>query len=274
LKAEEPAGNLVLDDDSLIQGVPGTYYRLAMDARGQFGHKPIFEDKWGGYVQITRYIRKMQSRRSLLIWKIFGERLDGWSNDDFATETKPGDKTTLKLNGQPIEPTRHNTERADLDYTGGIMPPQEAVDAGKVQPLSDEDRRTLIRWIDLGCPIDFDYDPANPATRGFGWMCDDNRPVLTLTAPKDGANGPVSKISVGMHDYYSGLDPASFKVTADVAIDGAAPGTNLASRFEEKTQGVWELKLSKPIDASGKLIVEVKDRQGNTSRIERRFSVP
>ena len=51
------------------------------------------------------------------------------------------------------------------------MPPPEAV-AGtyvgpdgkkiKVAPLTDEDRRTLVRWIDLGCPIDLDYDPANP----------------------------------------------------------------------------------------------------------------
>ena len=62
---------------------------------------------------------------------------------------------------------------------------------------------------------------------------------------------------------------------ASAAVDGAAPGTNLAARFEEKSQGVWEMKLSKPIDAlpSGKLTVEVKDRQGNASRIDRLFSV-
>ena len=64
-------------------------------------------------------------------------------------------------------------------------------------------------------------------------------------------------------------------VTADVAIDGAAPGTNLAAKFSEGAASVWEMKLSKPIDAlpSGRLVVEVKDRQGNTSRIERLFSV-
>ena len=59
------------------------------------------------------------------------------------------------------------------------MPPPEAV-AGtyvgpdgkkiKVAPLTDEDRRTLVRWIDLGCPIDLDFDPtqarASPATAG------------------------------------------------------------------------------------------------------------
>jgi hypothetical protein len=164
------------------------------------------------------------------------------------------------------------------------MPPADAV-AGtyvgpdgkkiKVEPLTDEDRRTIARWIDLGCPIDLDYDPAHPTARGAGWMCDDNRPVLTLTRPSPGSNGPISKILVGMHDYYTGLDPATFKVTADVAVDGAAPGTNLASRFQETGPGIWEMKLSRPIDAlpSGKLTVEVKDLQGNTSRIERLFSV-
>ena len=39
------------------------------------------------------------------------------------------------------------------------MPPPDAVKAGKVAPLTDEDRRTLVRWIDLGCPIDLDVRP-------------------------------------------------------------------------------------------------------------------
>ena len=30
-----------------------------------------------------------QSRRSLLTWKLFGTRLDGWSNDDFPTFDLP-----------------------------------------------------------------------------------------------------------------------------------------------------------------------------------------
>jgi len=39
--------------------------------------------------------------------------------------------------------------------------------------------------------------------------------------------------------------------------------------------GVWELKLTAPMQklASGKLIVSVKDRQGNTICIERTFTV-
>jgi hypothetical protein len=163
------------------------------------------------------------------------------------------------------------------------MPPAEAV-AGtyvgpggqkiKVAPLSDEDRRTLVRWIDLGCPIDLDYDPAHPE-RPTGWMRDDNRPTLTLTYPRAGANPELTRILVGMHDYGSGLDPDSFEVTADFPVDGVPAGQNLASRFKPKSEGVWELALPKPVIQlpKGKLTVSVKDRQGNVSRIERTFSV-
>jgi hypothetical protein len=145
----------------------------------------------------------------------------------------------------------------------------------KVAPLTDEDRFTIVRWIDLGCPIDLDYDSRQPETRHFGWMLDDNRPVLTLTTPQPGANASLDRIPIGMHDYYTGLAPESFTVTADFLINGIAPGGNLATKFKSILEGVWELKLAAPMQkvTSGKLIVSVQDRQGNTSRIERTFTV-
>ena len=75
--------------------------------------------------------------------------------------------------------------------------------------------------------------------------------------------------------YFTGLDPESFSVTADFEIEGVAAGANLAARFQQVSQGVWELKLAQSIGSleQGKLTVSVKDRQGNTSRIERTFSV-
>src|SRR5262249_25228890 len=157
----------------------------------------------------SRYVWAFQSRRSLLIWKIFGERLDGFSNDDHPMEAVPGDPTSLQLKGQPFKQSPQNRDHPDVGYTGGIMPPPEAV-AGtyavadgkkiKVAPLSAEDKFTLVRWIDLGCPIDLDFDAANPQERGFGWMLDDTRPTLTLTYPKAGVNPPLTRIVVGMHD--------------------------------------------------------------------------
>src|SRR5262249_17518951 len=153
------------------------------------------------------------------------------------------------------------------------MPPPEAVREGKVRPLSDEDRRTLVRWIDLGCPIDLDYNPQQPQRTGRGWMLDDNRPTLTLTLPAAGRNDSLSPLLVGMHDYGSGMDITSFRVVADFEVDGVPAGQDLAPRFQQKTQGVWEWQLRQPVQrlARGTLRVEVRDRQGNLSRVERTF---
>jgi hypothetical protein len=276
-KADKLAGNLNLDADaekiaSEHRGqFPGTYYRLALDEGAKFGHKPVGWDSWGA-MQASRYIRKMQSRRSLLVWKIFGRRLDGFSNDDHPSESEPGKgDLVFKVKQVDVQKFKH---MQDIDFTGSIMPPPDAVKAGKVAALTDEDRRTLVRWIDLGCPIDLDYDPAHPDRRGEGWMADDNRPILTVTYPRAGRNEEFSRILVGMHDYYTGLDMDSFTVVADFATEGATAGTNLATKFKQKTQGVWELRLAKPITDlnKGKLTVSVKDRAGNISRIERTFS--
>jgi hypothetical protein len=263
--------------------VPGTYARLAADQAGRWGHKPLQRHGWTG-LAASRYVRLMQSRRSLLIWKVFGRRLDGWDNDDLPYEAVPGNPGSLRHKGRPVPDTPRNRELAHVGYSGGIMPPPEAV-AGtyeapggkkvKVAPLSDEDRLTLVRWIDLGCPVDLDYDPAKPEQHGNGWLLDDNRPTLTLTSPRPGANGPLTRILVGMHDYSSGLDLGSFAVVADFPIDGLAAGESLAEKFKPLPDSRWELTLARPIAdlPRGKLTVSVKDRQGNVSRVERTFSI-
>jgi hypothetical protein len=293
-KWERPAGKLVLDDYALVTAlnpaglgfsikVPGTYARLAADAAGKYGHKPLHRHGWTD-LAASRYVRLMQARRSLLIWKVFGKRLDGWSNDDFVHEAVPGDPSSLRHKGKSVPDTPQNRERSQVAYTGGIMPPPEAV-AGtyagpdgrtiKVAPLTAEDRLTLVRWIDLGCPIDLDYDPARPERRGQGWLLDDQRPTLTLTYPRAGHNESLGRVLVGMHDHGTGLDLSSFRVVADFAVDEAAAGADLAKKFRPVTQGVWELRLGRPLTElrQGRLTVAVKDRQGNLSRIERTFSV-
>ncbi|QDU30887.1 hypothetical protein ETAA8_60360 [Anatilimnocola aggregata] len=276
-EAKEPAGNLVLDDDEPISfeqhgKFPGTYYRLAVDERAKFGHKPIGYDSWG-YPNASRYVRKLQSHRSLLVWKIFGQRLDGFSNDDHPSETKPG-SGELQLKGEPVETAKYRA-KWDIDFTGSSMPPPEAVAAGKVKPLSDEDKRTLVRWIDLGCPLDRDYDPAHPDQRGLGWMLDDQRPMLTLTTPVAGENAKLEQISLGAFDSYTGLDAASLSIVADVPLAGVAAGENLADKFRETSPGVRVWKLPQPITdlPAAKLTVSIRDKQGNTTQIVRRFSV-
>jgi hypothetical protein len=283
-KSEQPPADLVLDDDKTVDlpnadDVPGTYYRLAMDYAGRFGRPPLI-GSWRN-ANASRYVRMFQSRRSLLVWKIFGRRTDGWTNDDFPTEKVAGDAATLQHRGVAIADTPANRNRADLDFTGSVMPPPKAV-AGeyvgpggkkiKVAGLSDEDRMTLVRWIDLGCPIDLDYDPDRRDASGFGWMLDDQRPTLTIASPHAGANSPLDRILIGMYDY-GGIDTDSFHVIASFAVDGAPPGENLAKRFRVVSPGVWEFRFEHPITVKdGLLSVWLKDRQGNETRIERTFS--
>jgi hypothetical protein len=284
---EKPAGNLVLNADAeSIQyrhegKFPGSYYRLALDEKAQFGHKPFGYDSWG-YPNASRYIRKMQARRSLLVWKIFGRRLDGFHNDDHPSEPKPG-AGVLRKKGEPVDEKQYRS-KWDLDYLGKQMPPPAAVEGTwkgpdgklvKVEPLSSEDRRTLVRWIDLGCPIDLDYDEKNPDRRGKGWMLDDNRPILTVTEPRAGHNLRLNRILIGMHDYYTGLDDNSFNVTASFPVNGIPAGKNLAHHFKTIAQGVRELRPRKPILSlrDARLTVSIKDHEGNTASIVRYFNV-
>ncbi len=275
---KQPAGQLNLDaDEEWIQyrhegKFPGTYYRLALDDAAKFGHKPPNWPSWG-YPNASRYIRKFQSRRSILIWKIFDDRLDGFHNDDHPSPKEPGGQTLFQK-GQQVD-ARKNRAKYDLDYDGTPMPPPAAVKAGKVEPLSDADKKNLVRWIDLGCPIDLDYDPDNPDKRGYGWMLDENRPILTLTTPVPGENSKITRILVGMHDYYTGLNENSFQVVANFAVDGAPAGKNLADKFRLLSQGVWEYRLKTPIAdlQSAELTISVRDNEGNLTQIKRSFSV-
>jgi Hydrazine synthase alpha subunit middle domain len=258
-KSARPAGNLVLDDHTVNartgQG-PATYHTLLHPRSSKS----------------QRYVWPFQSRNSPLTWKVFGKRTDGFP-ERVAPGTESDYQGYLNRGGVPFQP-----------FKGSIMPPPEAV-AGtcvgpdgqkvKVAPLTAEDRLTLVRWIDLGCPIDKDFDPRDPQKPGRGWMLDDQRPTLTLTYPKAGVNKSVARFLVGMYDYGTGLDLDSFTVVANFPVGGAAAGQNLANKFRALPGSRWELTLSRPIQElpEGRLTVSVRDRQGNLTKIERTFSV-
>jgi hypothetical protein len=261
--ALKPPAGLVLDaDDEIVPyehhgKFPGTYYRLALDGKARFGHKPVGYDSWG-YPQASRYVRMFQSRRSLLVWKLFGKRLDGFSNDDHPSESEPGSGKLVHRGAEVL--LDKNRARLDIDFVGKEMPPPES--EGKIELLTDEDRRAIVRWIDLGCPIDLDFDAKEPAKRGYGWMADDNRPILTLASPTQETVGPISKIVVGMWDYYTGLDLESFRCEVD--------GRDVTAGFQETALGVRECRLDAPVSPQ-RIVVSVKDRAGNVSRIDREF---
>jgi hypothetical protein len=263
VKHAQPAGRLALDDNrpitkrglvpwaenvQLPEGLPRTYARL------------------------VQYTWAFQSRRSPLMWMVHGQRLDGFHNDDI-----PSPALDLEDEKNVLDWCHHGKRRMyDVDYQGNVMPPPDAV-AGKakdpdgklvkVAPLLDEDKLTLARWIDIGCPIDRDAKS--------GWLLDEGRPTLTLTYPQAGINARLNRILIGMHDYGTGLDLPTFKVIADFDVNGVKAGENLGPQFKQIASNIWELRLGNPPGSlpKARLRVEVSDRQGNTARIERTFSL-
>jgi hypothetical protein len=258
-----------LDDLSLYPGpqfsyieVPGDYARLCFDSGAQWGYAPLVtvgEPVWR-QTNASRYVRLFQSRRSLLVWKVFGERLDGWTNADHPTESIPGDPNTL--------PPGATINESDLDFTGTIMPP-----AGSgVTPLTIDQKMTIARWVDLGCPINAGEGTSD---EDFGWFLDDVRPTLAVSAPRPGlANGPVSQIRFGLADAFTGVDQSTLSVTASIPVEGRPPGAELADLVQPDGEGIYAINLTAPLEEVGgvHLYVEVADFQGNITRVDLKFS--
>jgi hypothetical protein len=255
-----PAGNLALDDAGVVGGFDNTYNRLADDTAAQYGDKPVISAKaWRG-TNASRYIRSFQSRRSLLAWKIFGERLDGWTNASHPTESVPGDASTL--------PVGADANSADLDFTGTIMPPP----GSGVPPLTEDEKMTIARWIDLGAPV----DASDPTRAQFGWYNDEQKPTLTLSLPRSGkATVALSQIRIGAFDNFAGLDRSSISVKTNFSVNGKAAGTELAADLIESGDHIWTLPVNPPLTniGDGLVNVSVKDLRGNESIVARTFSV-
>ena len=119
------------------------------------------------YARLVQYSWAFQSRRSPLIWKVYGKRLDGFDNDDIASPPLDYDRREERARLVPprqeqelrrgLHRQRHAAARSGRRHLQGAG--RQAI---KVPPLSDEDKLTLVRWIDIGCPIDRDYDPKQP----------------------------------------------------------------------------------------------------------------
>lgn len=254
----EPGGSLVLDDYATYSGVPGDYARLADDRGARWGYPSLTTYGWR-QTNASRYVRSFQSRRSLLVWKVFGERLDGWTNDDHPTEAVPGDVSTL--------PAGAGANAADLDFTGEIMPPP---DSG-VPPLTDEEKLTIARWIDLGCPIDRDGSGEH------GWFLDEIRPTLEVSVPRSGRDMTVlEEIVVGVADANSGIAGGSLSIVASFDVDGRPAGAQLADLAAEIGDGIYRIAPSAPVvvPTDGEIVFEVSDVQGNTTRVVRQTPGP
>lgn len=254
-------GNLRLDME-LEKGIPKAYNCLANDSGAACGHKPVIQ-LGGSYVwrapNQSRYVRALQSRRSLLVWKVFGRRLDGMTNATAPTESVPGDASTLPAGTDPTY--------ADLDYTGTIMPPP----GSGFPPLTEDEKMMIGRWVDLGTPISY----QNALIDRDGWFSDEVRPTLYLLPAKEINREQLREIRIGMTDFGTGLDMASFSVKASFEVNGSPPQTELASKFSVVGDGIWALQLNSPLTElrDAELKVSIKDKKGNIQFINRVFSV-
>ncbi|MSP13542.1 MAG: hypothetical protein EXR62_11370 [Chloroflexi bacterium] len=225
---------------------PGTYYRLAIDNHAgcpSYGlGTPAGTETYFLEPQLTRTMRAFQSRQSLLIWKVFGARLDGRTD-----ASRSGD-----IDYNPASDTIH----PNLDSLRG---------------LTWDEKLALARWVDLGAPI-------NLAANGdaWGWFEDDLRPTLWVGPTQAQArSGAVSNIVIGAYDLESGLAPNTLHVSFNVPIGNQAAGTNFAAGMNPIDGGVITVSLPAAIDLVAQQAVitaTIQDRAGHLTQIIRTFT--
>jgi hypothetical protein len=220
---------------------PAAYFRLVLDAFAEFSAAPPNgESRW--YTpQLTRYLRAFQSRQSLLLWKIWGDRLDGRRNEDRSD---------------------------DLDLF-----PSSAHPAGVGVPgMTNEERLTLTRWIDLGAPIDLSARGASP----WGFLEDDLRPTLVVRPSVVRARqaGLVDILEIAAFDVESGVVPTSLTVTCNLRLGSFAPGSNLAAGRRLDPEGsILRLVLPRRVRMTEGAVftISVRDAAGHTTKTVRAY---
>ncbi len=189
-------------------------------------------DPWGaltnksGYQlpQISKYIRNPQARESLLVWVAWGQRLDG------------------RTNGSRVD---------DVDYPNN----HPALN------LTDLEKRTIARWVDMGGPINF------PQTDGFGYTDDNQLPVINVFTPKRGYNNPnnLESWKIGVIDAKSGINYSTFKVNYSPISDKGlrAPAVTADVDIQTVRDNSGVLQISAPTAPPYILEVSVEDNAGN-----------
>jgi hypothetical protein len=171
----------------------------------------------------------------------------------------PGDASTLPSGASP--------NLADLDYTGTVMPP---VGSG-VPALTIDEKMTIARWIDLGCPI----NNGDGGATEYGWFLDEIRPTLEVSVPREGRSmDNLTELVIGVADANSGIEPGSLSVVANFALAGRSAGAELADLATPIGDGIYRISLGAPaaVPDDGEIHFEVRDRQGNTTWVTRQRS--
>lgn len=258
----QPGGLDLSDFSTARNGHPVAYNRL-MYGNADGALPAGYFTRWvDDYLDIARY----GSRSSYLMWKLFGARMDGYTNADLPTPRVLTDRSTF-----PAGLSTDWWRMHDRDYSGAMCPP-----AGSGIPaLSDEEKLKFARWIDLGLAI------SSESAGKLGYTRDETKPVIALYSPKKEKNfGALKNIRVGLNDYCpscsgESLDMSTFSVKADFQVNGRSAGSELASFFSPADDHVWSMALSPAITAleRGTLTVRIKDKSGNLKVIENLFSV-
>ena len=137
----------------------------------------------------SRWVSVNSARSSMLVWALYGERLDG---RDPSTGLPPAGSGVLVGGSEfPEIWPKVNEHLAYLDGTS-LLP--------GTTNMPEEEKRLIARWLDIGAPKLNVHD-------------DMMRPVMTLT-PLGGSS--ISTVLVGLWDD-SPLDFARFRVTANGA---------------------------------------------------------
>ncbi len=273
-----PAGGLDLGDNKLVEMrraseqipdgyYPATYAALAIHKDPLANPVPRSFSPLGDWYwpQVTKYIRAGQARQSLLAWKIFGRRLDGRTNADRPSPSDPSNPATI--------PPGFNFYDCDLDYTGEQMPPPNSG-----LTMTWDERLKIVRWIDLGCPIDLTTINFSVGWKTYaGYLEDDLRPTLTLVPSVEQATKErtLSRLVIGAYDLESGINSATLSVTLDRAVGNVPAGTNLAASARISNGNTVVIDLPTPLDLfTGPLTiaVEIRDQAGHTTRILRTYS--
>ncbi len=150
-----------------------------------------------GCCTTSRWVSFNSARSSMLVWALYGERLDGRNPQTglpwgASGEAIPAD-IPQALRNIPVD--SRNLEHAEVwpkVAAHGALP--------EIQAMPESEKRLIARWIDIGAPK---HDVHN----------DTMRPVLTITPLRE-SDGSVRQVYVGLWDD-SPLDYSRFSVIRD-----------------------------------------------------------
>ena len=142
----------------------------------------------------SRWISFNSARSSMLVWALYGERLDGRNPATGLSWGAAGEAIPASvakgLRNVPVD----NDQREHPEIW-----PKVAEHAAYLTSMSEAEKRLIARWIDIGAPKSNVHD-------------DMVRPVITITPVREGET--IKQVLIGLWDD-SKLDYNSFKVSVN-----------------------------------------------------------